>query len=245
MKQFNLAGYSAMAIATLAACSGDKAGEGPDASVDEGTGDRSKLEESTNDRVINATDFDNLQLGARIEGPVGTEVNASFLLDGKSYGDIESYVACPVNINNCDPASLPGGTIYTYVHVVTPGVDESNDKPFEQPTKVESVAQAKAFRMSAPSTGFSGGAGYSLGQARAAGGPLASFTVKCEEDRLVFDMGSGEAWATGEPITFYWKSTVPPKGPGNGYALDFDGKTASAQGPVPGAPPSNEVSGCS
>ena len=51
-----------------------------------------------------------LELGARIEGPVGPEVEASIISDGRSIGDIVSYVACPAEYDECDPEDLPEGT---------------------------------------------------------------------------------------------------------------------------------------
>lgn len=233
-----------LASASLAACADNDPADSPDNAVDEATGDDSPVKETASNPAVPAMDFDNEQLGAKIEGPVGPEVNASFLLDGKSYGDIESYVACPADISNCNPKNLPAGTIYTYVHVVTPGVDNANDEPFLPNKEVMTVAAVNMFEMSLPSTGFSGEAGYSLSQARAAAGPSASFSVKCEGSQLVFEKTSGEAWSTGETITFYWKSTVPPKGPGEGYALGADGKMAVGTGPVPGTGPAGEVKGC-
>ena len=233
-----------VASASLGACAENDPGAGPDNATDEGANDHISLAEPVSDSAIPTMDFDNEQLGAKIEGPVGPEVNASFLLDGKSYGDIESYVACPTDITTCDPKNLPAGTVYTYVHVVTPGLDKSNDEPFKPNKQVMAVAAADMFTMSLPSTGFSGEAGYSIGQASAAAGPEASFSVKCKNNRLAFEKLSGETWSTGETITFYWKSTVPPKGPGEGFALRADGKVAVGTGPVPGTPPADEVKGC-
>lgn len=246
MRVSNFIGCAALVLASasLGACADNDSGNSPDNAVNEATGDDTPLAETTNDRAIPAMDFDNEQLGAKIEGPVGPEVNASFLLDGKSYGDIESYVACPTNISDCNPKTLPAGTIYTYVHVVTPGVDKANDKPFLPNKEVMTVAAADMFKMSLPATGFTGEAGYSLGQARAVAGPSAAFSVKCENDGLVFEKTSGEAWSTGETITFYWKSTVPPKGPGEGHTLGADGIMAVGTGPVPGTAPAGEVQGC-
>jgi len=233
-----------LASASIVACADNDPGDSPDNAADEATGENTPLVEPTSNPAIPAMDFDNEQLGAKIKGPVGPEVNASFLLDGNSYGDIESYVACPANISDCNPKNLPAGTIYTYVHVVTPGVDKGNDEPFLPNKEAMTVAAADMFRMSLPSTGFSGEAGYSLGQARAAAGPSASFSVKCEGSQLVFEKTSGEAWSTGETITFYWKSTVPPKGPGEGYTLGADGKMAVGTGPVPGNATAGEAQAC-
>ncbi len=202
------------------------------------------LEAQTDDFIINAEDFGREQLGAKIEGPAGPEVEGSLVMaDGTSIGDIRSYVACPENISVCDPAKLPEGTIYTYVHVVTPGVDEPNDDAIAQPKAIKPVAKSVTFRTDIPAHGFSGQAGYSLEQARAALGPQGTFTVTCNEGKLVWDVASGEFWGTGEPVTFFWKSTIPPEGPQNAYGFDADGFTGKGTGPFPAAAQGKET-GC-
>ncbi|NCN85876.1 MAG: hypothetical protein GW808_01195 [Sphingomonadales bacterium] len=247
MRVSDYIGCAALVLASvsLAACADNDPGDSPDNAVDEATGNATPLAETARDSAIPAMDFDKEQPGAKIEGPVGPEVNASFLLGGKSYGDIESYVACPANISTCNPKILPADTVYTYVHVVTPGVDKDNDKPFLPNKDVMTVTATDIFKMTAPPTGFAGEVGYSLGQARAAAGPDAAFSVTCQDNRLVFEKTSGEAWSTGETITFYWKSTVPPKGPAEDYSLGVDGKMTVGTGPVPGTAPADGVKGCS
>ena len=103
---------------------------------------------------VNAEDFAREQLGARIQGPAGPEVEGSLATaDGTALGDIESYVACPSNIDSCDPASLPDGTVYTFVHIVTPGVDKPNDDAMAQPETVKRVEKSVTFRMTMPADG--------------------------------------------------------------------------------------------
>ena len=203
------------------------------------------LEAQTDDFVINAEDFDREQLGGKIEGPAGPEVEASLLMaDGTSIGDIRSYVACPENISVCDPAKLPADTIYTYVHVVTPGVDEPNDDAIGTPKAIKPVAKSVTFRTDMPAGGFVGHAGYSLEQARAALGPQGTFTVSCNEGKLVWEVASGEFWGTGEPVTFFWKSRKPPQGPAKAYGFDADGFTANGTGPFPAPQADGDATGC-
>ena len=183
---------------------------------------------------VNAEDFAREQLGARIQGPAGPEVEGSLATaDGTALGDIESYVACPSNIDSCDPASLPDGTVYTFVHIVTPGVDKPNDDAMAQPETVKRVEKSVTFRMTMPADGFAGQAGYSLEQARAALGPDGTFTISCQGGMLIWEVATGETWGTGEPVTFFWKSTKPPKGPAKAYGFEADGFTSTGTGPFP------------
>ncbi len=224
---------------SLAACAKQE-----DTADDQGAA-RTDLETATDDFAVNADDFDREQLGARIVGPVGPEVEGSLVMaDGVSIGDITSYVACPDNISSCDPANLPEGTIYTFVHIVTPGVDEPNDDPIAQPGEVKPVGKSVTFRMTLPADGFVGQAGYSLEQARAALGPQGSFTVKCNEGMLIWEVATGETWGTGEPITFFWKSNKPPKGPADAYGFEADGFAAKGMGPFPAPAANGDVTGC-
>ncbi|WP_420605180.1 hypothetical protein [Novosphingopyxis sp.] len=231
---------STLAISlSLAACA--KQENTPD---DQGDA-RTDLEAATDDFIVNAGDFDREQLGARIVGPVGPEVEGSLVMaDGTSIGDIKSYVACPENIDTCDPAKLPADTIYTFVHMVTPGVDEPNDDPIAQPETVKPVAKSVTFRMTMPAGSFAGQAGYSLEQARAALGPQGTFTVKCNEGMLVWEVATGETWGTGEPVTFFWKSRKPPKGPADAYGFEADGYTAKGKGPFPAPTANGDATGC-
>ena len=43
----------------------------------------------------------------------------------------------------------------------------------------------------------------------------------------------GNGWQTGEPITFFWQSTLPPDGAAEAYSLRADEKIAMASGPFP------------
>lgn len=227
---------------SLAACAKEDAADPADQT---GNAARSDLEAATDDFAVNAGDFDREQLGPRIKGPAGPEVEASLVMaDGTSIGDIKSYVACPQSVDSCDPANLPDGTIYTFVHTVTPGIDEPNDKAIAQPGAVKKVEKSVTFRMTMPTDGFAGQAGYSLGQARAALGPDGTFTVSCNEGMLVWEVATGETWGTGEPVTFFWKSTKPPKGPADAYGFEADGYAAKGKGPFPAAAANGDATGC-
>ena len=180
-----------------------------------------------------AADFDTLKLGAKIDGPVGPEVEASFKTDLAAIGDIKGYVACSDGTAACDPKSVPAGMVYTYVYRVTPGVDDPNDAKFPQPEAVTPVSKATAFKMVLPPLGFTGEAGYSASEAKKALGDNGAFIVSCSTDGLEFELARGTEWSTGEPITFFWRSQLPPMGPMDAFLLEADGKIGIGAGPSP------------
>ncbi len=180
-----------------------------------------------------ALDFDTLELGGKIVGPVGPEVQASLATDLAAIGDIVGYVACVKGTDTCDPKTAPKSMVYTYVYTVTPGVDLPNDDKFPQPEAIDPVTKATAFKMVLPALGYTGVAGYSKDQARDALGADGAFTVTCNAEGLTFELANGTEWSTGEPITFFWKSTLPPKGPMDAFLLEADGKTGIGAGPSP------------
>ena len=179
-----------------------------------------------------------LKLGPKIEGPQGTEVEDIPMFEGRELYRIESYVACPgadpdvsgedngaapaatpIDDGVCDPATRPAGTIYTYVHQVTPL--EGSDGP------------ATAFRMTAPATGFDNTVGFDRAQAEAALGEGYTVDIEIENRRLVWRIEKSDGWNAGETMTFFWRSTLPPEGPGEGYCLDTAEGCADATGPLP------------
>jgi hypothetical protein len=44
----------------------------------------------------------------------------------------------------------------------------------------------------------------------------------------------GDRWKAGEPIIFYWQSTLPPAGNLDAYLVETDGSVAIGSGPFPG-----------
>lgn len=243
--RFRFAGFIAAPM-LAAGCS-----DGMEPSVDETeSAEIDTLESSTDDYGIEAKDFDNLQLGGKIEGPAGPEMKASLTVmrDGDeasvSAGDITAFVACPEKYDSCVPADLPSGTIYTYVYRLTPGVDEPNEGDFPKPGKVVPIDEAESFRMVLPAKGYAGNAGYSLTQARAALGSQGSFAITCDEGMLTWKVASGERWQTGEPVTFYWQSTDAPIGPMDAFIMTADGMEAVAPGPSPTTRGETDLTGC-
>ena len=214
----------------LAGCSGEPAD--PDATPSPET---QVSDAPSEPRTLVASDFGELELGARIEGPVGPEVEASIIVDGRSIGDIVSYVACPAEYDSCDPAEMPEGTIYTYVHTIRPGVDEPNDPPFTRPVGLDEVEAANLFSTTRTAWGFNGAIGFDREEVLEALGPEGDIRVSDDNGTLQWRVVGGDGWRTGEPITVFWQSTLPPEGPAEAYSLRADEKIATASGPFPPA----------
>ena len=219
---------SVIALA-LAGCSGE-----PDTPEPAPEGDAAQLANAPSEpRTLVAADFGEMELGARIEGPVGPEVEASIVVGGRSIGDIVSYVACPDEYDECDPEDLPEGTVFTYVHTITPGVDKPNDPPFNRPVGLDEVEAATVFSTVRQANGFNGSIGYDREQALAALGEGGQIQVSDDNGTLQWRVVGGDGWQTGEPITFFWQSTLPPDGAAEAYSLRADEKIAMASGPFP------------
>ena len=215
----------------LAACSGD-------ADESEATPapspDASQASDAPSEpRTLVAADFGELELGARIEGPVGPEAEGSIIVGDRSIGDIVSYVACPEEYDACDPEDLPAGTVYTSVHIVTPGVDDPNDPPFTRPVGLDEVETANLFATMREATGFNGAIGYDEEQAREALGPEGLVRVFDDNGTLAWRVVGGDGWSTGETITFFWQSNLPPEGTAEAFTLRADEKIGMASGPFP------------
>ena len=218
-------------VLALAACSG----EPEDADVAPTPTTSASSDAPSDPRTLVASDFGELSLGARIEGPVGPEVEASIIANGRSIGDIVSYVACPAEYKECIPEDNPEGTIYTYVHTVRPGVDEPNDPPFTRPVGLDEVEAATIFETVREARGFNGAIGFDRDEAEQALGPDGTIRVQNDNGALTWRIVGGDSWSTGEPITFFWQSTQPPAGPAEAFALRADEKIAMASGPFPAA----------
>ncbi|MCP9223119.1 hypothetical protein MKP08_10195 [Erythrobacter sp. LQ02-29] len=191
-------------------------------------------------RNLVAANFDPASLGAKIEGPKGPEVESEISADGKTIADVVSYVACPKDMTEaCDPETAPEGTVFTYVHVVTPTQDEA--APTESATPAadtESGAQRmetapSIFRTTRRATGFNGALGYDREQAKAALGAEDAITVTTDAGQLIWRVTKGSGWTPGMPITFFWQSTLPPKGPSSAYRLELNNRAGDATGPFP------------
>lgn len=188
---------------------------------------------------ITATDLDGLALGAKIVGPVGPEVETSLINPaGESLGDLSSSVSCPDGFAQCTPPSNPAGTIYTYVHTVTPGVDLPNDGPFlPNPDVVIAFDDVTEFGLGFEAVGFNGVAGYRFSDAAAALGGADAFDIEQLGDGSLLWTLSTNDWDVGESISFFWQTTQPPSGPGGVYSISDGLATGSGAGPLPTAVP--------
>ncbi len=230
-KTLNILALSSAAL-MLAACSAETT---QDTDLDVATTDG---EAAALDRSIEAGDFMDLQLGAKIIGPQGPQVEASLDNAEGSFADIRSFVACPSGMEICDPKTAPDGTIYTYVHVVYPGEDNQPDTGSGAGNDSSHVEKATAFKMLQPAHGFTGKVGYSKAEAIAAIGAKAQVVVTCAGGSIVWTVNAGDGgnqWEQAEPLTFYWQSTLPPAGPAPAYAIMANAAEASGPGPMPAA----------
>ncbi|ABC63227.1 hypothetical protein [Erythrobacter litoralis] len=181
-------------------------------------------------------DFGELELGAKIVGPRGPEVKVALSNASGNYADMTSYVACPDGMDPCDPATAPAGTVFTYVHIVYPGEDNDAATGSGDGADASDVERATEFRMLRPAHGFTGSAGYSKAEALAAIGAKADIVMSCDNGALVWTVNAGDGgdqWEQGEPLTFYWHSTLPPAGPAPAYQIEVDGTAATGNGPMP------------
>ena len=191
-------------------------------------------------RNIEAGEFLDLDLGAKIVGPQGPEVTSALSNAEGNFADLRSFVACPADMTECDPATAPEGTIYTYVHVVYPGEDNEAGTGSGEGNDSSDVERATAFRMTRPATGFTGAAGYSKDEAMAAIGAKADVVITCDDGALVWTVSAGDGgdqWEQAEPLTFWWQSTVAPAGPVAAYAIDANYAQATGSGPYPADAP--------
>ena len=183
---------------------------------------------------ITPVDLADLSLGARIVGPVGPEVQVTFINDDdQGVGDLESSVSCPDGIDPCTPPTNPPGTIYTYVHTAIPGVDLPNDPPFPTPDQIVTFDDVLSFRLGFVAEGFNGVAGYDFSQAATALGTSDEISIELEDDgSLTWSIDSDE-WDSNEPLTFFWQTTQPPSDPGGVYSINDGAVTGLGAGPLP------------
>ncbi|WP_447968663.1 PEP-CTERM sorting domain-containing protein [Nitrospira sp. M1] len=183
---------------------------------------------------IAPTDLDPLTLGARIVGPVGPTVDTSLVnAAGESVGDLQGSVSCPTGFAACVPPVNPAGTIYTYVHEVTPGVDFPNDPPFPQPAVVVPFEDVMEFSLGFPAEGFNGEAGFSFSDTETALETGGEFSVELLSDNSLQWTANGVGWGTGETIAFFWQTTQPPSGPGGVYVASNGITSGIGAGPLP------------
>ena len=163
-------------------------------------------------------DLGALVLGPRIEWPQGPEVTGTFAVDGERLAEVVSYVACPEGLDPCEPETAPEGTVYTYVHRVTPA---------------EGVEGATLFRTSRTATGFANVIGFDKAEAVDVLGEDGQIDVASDNGALVWRVIGGDGWTAGETLTFYWQSTIAPEGSREAFQFEADGVSAIGTGPFP------------
>ncbi len=184
---------------------------------------------------VTSIDLDGLNLGATIVGPVGPTVDTTLTnTSGEGVGDLISSVSCPSGFTVCAPPNNPAGTIYTYRHQVTPGVDFPNDAPFPSPSTILPLTDVGTFRLNFSAEGFNGVAGYSFSDAaNALNDGVEITTTQNNDGSIAWDLSDGSGWDTNESITFFWQTTQPPSGPGGSYGIANASQIGTAQGPLP------------
>jgi len=169
-------------------------------------------------KTLVPADLGALVLGARIEGSDGPETTGTFAVDGEALAEVVSYVACPEGLAPCDPRTAPEGTVYTYVHQVTPA---------------EGVQSATLFRTSRAAVGFANVIGFAQAEAVDVLGEDGQIDVSSDNGALVWRVIGGNGWTAGETLTFYWQSTLPPEGAREAFQFEADGVSAQGSGPFP------------
>ena len=169
-------------------------------------------------KTLVPADLGALVLGPRIEWPQGPEVTGTFAVDGERLAEVVSYVACPEGLDPCEPETAPEGTVYTYVHRVTPA---------------EGVEGATLFRTSRTATGFANVIGFDKAEAVDVLGEDGQIDVASDNGALVWRVIGGDGWTAGETLTFYWQSTIAPEGSREAFQFEADGVSAIGTGPFP------------
>ena len=169
-------------------------------------------------KTLVPADLGALVLGPRIEWPQGPEVTGTFAVDGERLAEVVSYVACPEGLDPCEPEIAPEGTVYTYVHRVTPA---------------EGVKGATLFRTGRAAAGFANVIGFDKAEAADVLGEDGRIDVASDNGSLVWRVIGGDGWAAGETLTFYWQSTLAPEGPREAFQFEADGTSAQGPGPFP------------
>ena len=175
--------------------------------------------------LIAPTDLDTLELGPVIIGPLGPEVPGTFMTnDAVEIGNLRSSVFCPMGTEQAD---CPSDSVETYIyrHIVTPSIDEIT-----------------YFTAGFPVAGFTGVGGYSFNESGEAGGNgnNTDFNLVFNDDTngtLVWSLANDRDlfFDSGETITFFWQSIIPPAGPIGSYSLS-NSEDGTAIGPAPASP---------
>lgn len=185
-------------------------------------------------RTLVAADLELGTLGARIEGPQGDAFETVLSAGNREIGKMVSFVACPAGTEECRPAAMPGGTIYTYVHRITLDDVDQDIAAAQAASGPEVIENAPTlFRTTRAASGFNAAVGYSSADALKVLGSADAISITSESGQLVWRLTEGK-WRPGGTLTFWWQSTKAPTGPADAYLLEIEGNQAVARGPFPG-----------
>lgn len=194
-------------------------------------------------RTLIGADLDLTTLGAKIVGPQGPEVETVLSAGNREIGRLVSYVACPAGTTECKPGEMPEGTVYTYVHRITLADADDADEiaPADGPEVVETPPTL--FRTTRKAAGFNQSIGFSTAEAETTLGDPDAISISNDNGSLIWRVVRGSGWKPGGIVTFWWQSTLPPKGPAEAYLLEIEGNQIAATGPFP--PEEKPVEGAS
>lgn len=188
-------------------------------------------------RTLVAADFNPAMLGARVAEMDVTDA----AIGGRKapIARVRAFVACAKEVTACDPATLPAGTIYTYVLTITPAPASPMPSPSVVPADliVPEEAPAELVGTDRVVPGFNGALGFSRAEAAAALGAEDALTVTLDQNRLIWRVTGGSGWRAGQPITLWWQSTRAPAKPAPSYRFEYAGKRADIAAPFPADKP--------
>ncbi len=187
-------------------------------------------------RTLVGADLDLTTLGGKITGPQGAETETLLSIEDREIGRLTSYVACPRDVAECLPQTLPEGTVYTYVHRVTLADADATPAPPVAATSSATNAPetgATLFRTTLPATGFAHSIGFDRTQATAALGSPDAITITSDGGQLIWRVTAGQGWKPGTTMTFWWQSTVPPQSLREAYLISVNGQEDAANAPFP------------
>jgi len=161
---------------------------------------------------ITPTNLDTLALGVLVAGPSFDDFISP---KGEDIGDLENTVYFNSSTG-----------LYTYVHKVTPAVN--NISEFNTGYYVRGFVAAGSV------------AGYSFSDAKAAGDPTPAnaFEIERESDGTIdwstnFFQSGSRGWDSGEPIRHFFQSLFAPNAEGDYNIIDSKVGTATSYAPAP------------
>jgi hypothetical protein len=184
---------------------------------------------------VTAIDLDTLTIGPKVIGPIGPEVESTFInSNNEGLADFVGSASCPAGFTSCVPPENPPGTIYTFIYDVTPGVDTFNDSLFPLPDPILPLDGTTEFRLNFPASGFTGVAGFSFASAQAVLDDISVISIELLGDgSLAWNIPENAGWDSGETIRFFWQTPQRPVSPDGQFGIANSEQSGIAAGPLP------------